>query len=298
MDKDSLNILISGANGFVGRHLYKLLSEKNNVFTIGRTSLEPNGSNFIKHDFESDNKIVLPNNIDVVIHLAAVTSTGKDVKKLYKTNIEGTHRLVTASIESNIKKFSFLSSAQVHGQTTFPGQPFTEESPYNPQDEYAKSKTEAEKIVREMCDISQVTDYIIIRPPLVYGKGVKGNYKLLENIAAKSPLLPFENLDQNRRSLIHVDKLAKFIDFSVFSNQTNNQSYLVADEIDLSTKDLIKKLKHETKGNGVFIQFPWKFIEKIALKLGKEKSIVSLTKSLKLDNSKQEVLYNFRLYDY
>jgi nucleoside-diphosphate-sugar epimerase len=243
-------ILITGATGFVGKALCLFLEQKKYKFT--RAIRTP--SSDLKEDF-----IVIPHidstvtwtkilkNYDVVIHLAALThavQNGKYASVSYETfksiNIDGTKHLAESAAKAGVKRFIYLSSIKVNGESTKPGHPFTEKDSARPQDFYGESKYKAEQELKKVCKASSM-DYVILRPPLIYGAGVKGNFLTLLKLCDTSYPLPFAAI-HNRRSFIYVENLIDIIERCISSSAVQNQVFLVKD-ITLSTPDLIQKIR-------------------------------------------------------
>ena len=183
--------------------------------------------------------------VDVVVHLAAsvprlnVKNTDPDAE-YYKSNVEATINLARQAVAAGVKRFLFVSTIKVNGESTAPGRSFFAEDIPNPQDPYAVSKWQAEQ---ELTQVAGDTDLevVIIRPPLVYGPGVKGNFQSLLRWVNTGLPLPLGDVN-NRRSLISLDNLVDFITVCIDHPAAANQTFLVSDGEDLSTTDLLKRL--------------------------------------------------------
>ena len=206
-----MNILVTGANGFIGQALVKnLLQTKHNVIACVRQSVKPTLDceyRFIdKLDSKTDWQDALKG-IDVVIHCAAIMPTRNnnlsDVDKAKEVNEAATMNLAQYAMQQGIKHFIFLSTMSVYGLTT--GH-ITASTPLNPNTPYGQSKAKAEDALRALSSENFVVT--IIRPPMVYGPNCKGNFKTLYKIANVAPIFPKVN---NKRSAIFIDSLSAFI---------------------------------------------------------------------------------------
>lgn len=262
-----MKVLITGINGFIGRWTAAHFARKqHNVLGImrypvsvdawhvyaeellGRNIPQENIDIFnIENIDEHTDWGNLCEGIDVVIHLAARVHITKEFEidpldKFRSINVRGTRKLAYAAAQAGVKRFIYLSSIKVLGENSdLKG--FTETSPPDPSDDYAKSKYEGELALQQVCkDFSM--EYVIIRPPLVYGPGVAANfYKLMQIINSGWPL-PFAGVN-NKRSFIAVENLIDFMHTVATHPQAANETFLISDGIDLSTKQLMHKLNRK-----------------------------------------------------
>ncbi len=284
------SILITGAYGFIGQCLSRQLVTKNYELTLASSRLlcdvgTKDNVNNICLNYDRNNSIEdsVFSGVDVVVHLAGVTQTSKGKNDLtYDFNVNGTLQVANAAERQGVKLFINLSTVQVHGNESHM-QDFTESSVLDPQNDYARSKLEGEIALVDVCKNSKM-QYIILRPPLVFGEGVKGNFlKLLSIIDANYPF-PFANLI-NLRSYIYVENLCHIIEGLIHRESCENQVYLVKDS-DLSTKELIFNLSHAFKKTPRLFYMPDKLLKIIAMSLNKKKDFARLCGNLVIDDSK------------
>jgi nucleoside-diphosphate-sugar epimerase len=184
-----------------------------------------------------------------------------------------------------IKRFIFLSSIKVNGESTYNGQPFTADDKPNPLDNYAISKYEAEIGLKE---ISKNTDMevVIIRPSLIYGVGVKANFEALIKFINKGFPLPFASIKNNKRSFVSLDNLNDLIIKCIDHPDAANQIFLVSDGSSLSTRKLVEKIAGAMNKKIKLINIPISLLYLVAKLLGKEDAIIRLTGSLEVDITK------------
>jgi nucleoside-diphosphate-sugar epimerase len=243
-------ILLTGANGFVGQHLgVYLLKQGYDVVAAVR---QPNTSiNFTPArlvavgdiDATTDWSTAL-NGVEVVIHLAArvhvMQEQAEDPLATFRqVNTLGTLRLAQQAAEHGVKRFVYLSSIKVNGESTS-ATPFSEQNIMTPEDPYARSKWEAEQQLLELAAQTGL-EVSIIRPPLVYGAGVGGNFQRLLSLVARGWPLPLASI-HNRRSLVGVQNLCSLLEVCVHHPAAANEVFLVSDGEDISTPELIRML--------------------------------------------------------
>ncbi|MDZ7664904.1 MAG: NAD-dependent epimerase/dehydratase family protein [Desulfotignum sp.] len=246
-----MNILVTGATGFVGKALFQaLLHQRHHLTCTFRKTLEDKGQ---QSEFNACRQVVVDNidgntrwsscltGIDQVVHLAGVAHvpdrTGKHGhRQFFSVNHEGTRNLAVQAARQGVKRFVFMSSILVNGSATTAG-PFCETSPANPQNAYATAKHEAEKSLQEIASETGM-EVVILRSPLVYGPGVKANFlKLLDLVYAGVPM-PFGAV-ANRRSFISLKNLVDAVCLCLCHEKAGNRTFVVSDNQDLSTPELI-----------------------------------------------------------
>jgi nucleoside-diphosphate-sugar epimerase len=287
-------ILITGATGFVGRALFKNLNSKKNflVHLSARTNQEKlfQGAktfNIAEIDFNTNWKDAL-DGVDCIVHCAArahmTEKKQTDSLNAYRRiNVDGTRNLAKQAATIGIKRFIFLSSIKVNGEETVASKSFKYNDISQPEDAYGISKWEAE---RALLEISKQTglEVVIIRPPLVYGEGVKGNFLRLLDIVYKQMPLPFAKIN-NLRSFIGLDNLIDLIICCIDHPKAAGKTFLVSDGEDLSTPDLIIKLSKFMDKSPRLFQVPQLIIQLISRLVGKSLEIKRLLGSLRVDNS-------------
>ncbi|MCL7945105.1 SDR family oxidoreductase [Marinobacter sp. ATCH36] len=296
-------ILITGATGFVGNRLVQCLSEEKLWPIVALTR------NFIPVPFASQtvtvpelsssalNSTLDLGKVDVIVHLAARVHVMNDdaVDPLWefrRTNVEGTCALAEQAARSGVKRFVFLSSIKVNGEFTKPGVPFTAKDALAPSDPYGQSKADAEEALFAIARKTRM-EIVIIRPPLVYGPGVKGNFNNMAKLVKKGFPLPLGAI-HNKRSLISLDNLVDLIITCIDHPAAANQVFLAADGEDLSTSDLLCRVAAAMGKPSRLIPFPAGLLQFGALLLGKRATAQRLLGSLQVDISKARNLLGWQ----
>lgn len=288
-------ILITGASGFVGRALCQALLKNGHLIkgTFHSNEISPAISgkmeciNVGDIDEHTDWNSAL-RNIDTVIHLASrvhkeAESYATSLSENKRINTEGTRRLATMAAKCNIRRFIFLSSIKVNGQITGRN-PFTEESLPAPQDSYALSKWEAERILKRIGSETGL-EVVVIRPPLVYGPGVKANFFRLMKFVEKGIPIPLGNIN-NKRSLIFLGNLVDAIVSCMNHPKAAGETLLVSDGKDVSTYELIKIIAAAMDKRSFILPCPPRLIKYIGRLTGCSEEISRLTDSLVVDSSR------------
>jgi nucleoside-diphosphate-sugar epimerase len=298
-------VLVTGANGFVGKSLSSLLKKQG--FQV-RAALREQSRATLPKDFpvrdqvtfdldsNENNYDLLLDDVDFVVHLAARVHIHKergDDRDVYrKTNIDGSRLLAQQAAQHGVRRFIFLSTAKVNGEYTItgklPGQgSFTESDPAKPQDAYSTSKFEAERAIHDICQSTQM-ESVILRPSLIYGPGVKANFlRLLETIARGYPL-PLASI-KNMRSIIFVENLCNAILTCMMHPSAANQTFLISD-CDISVPELIRKIAFTMERKSLLMPLPLSLLSTLAALTGKTGTVGRLTQSLVIDNSKIKIM--------
>ncbi|HAS6358845.1 TPA: NAD-dependent epimerase/dehydratase family protein [Vibrio vulnificus] len=239
-------VLVTGYTGFVGRHLLSTFENLQNINLLGR-SQPTKCSQFLKAsiDSSSDYSVVL-DKVSTVIHIAARVHVMNDesddpLEEFRAVNTAGTMNLARQAAEAGVKRFIFVSSIKVNGESTTGKQAFTAQDTPSPEDPYGVSKAEAEE---QLIALGKETDLeiVIIRPPLVYGEGVKANFASLMKLVSKGIPLPFGCITNNKRSLVSVDNLVDLIITCIDHPKAVNQVFLVSDDHYVSTSEMVKEM--------------------------------------------------------
>jgi UDP-glucose 4-epimerase len=235
-------------------------------------------------------------NIDCVIHCAArahvMRETEENVLETYRAvNVAGTQHLAEQAAALGVQRLIYLSSVKVNGEQTPLGQPFTAQDTPNPQDPYGISKTEAEIQLRHIAQTTGL-EVVIIRPPLVYGPGVKANFLSLMHWLDKGYPLPLGAI-HNRRSLVALPNLVDLITTCLTHPAAANQTFLVSDNEDLSTTDLIKRLAKALDKPARLLPIPMPLLQSAAQIIGKPDLAQRLCGSLQVDISKTQSLLDW-----
>ena len=284
-------VLVTGAAGFVGTPLCRRLGESG--FRVRRAvrTAEPGAAvdTVAVGDIgpDTDWRAALAD-VQCVIHLAARThvlhETATDPLAEYRrVNLLGTERLVRAASTSGVLRFVFLSSIKVNGEATGT-RPFTESDAPAPEDAYGVTKREAEEALARHAAASGL-DLVVLRPPLVYGAGVKGNFLRLMRLVARGVPLPLGSV-RNARSLIFVDNLADAIRAVIIDARAAGNTYLVSDGEDVSTPELVRLLANAMNSPARLLPCPIPMLAAAAALLGKRVEARRLIGSLQIDSSK------------
>lgn len=242
-----MKVVITGANGFVGSSLIKLLvSHNHEVIPVVRRQTGLNNEVIVSGFGSSTDWNPILRGCDVVVHLAArvhvMNENLSDPLSIFRSvNVDGTLTLARQASECGVRRFVFISSVKVNGEETTVGKPFTADDPVAPEDFYAISKAEAEAGLKKICHKSNM-ELVIIRPPLVYGRGVKGNFAHMMRMVSMRLPLPLGAANSNKRSLVGITNLTNFIETCLFHPSAAGHVFLVSDGDDVSTSDLIKKI--------------------------------------------------------
>lgn len=286
-------LLVTGGSGFIGKAVCENL--KKNNYTINITSRRDIATNLsgvkiynINEIDENTNWFQALNAVSCVIHCAAKTHVMNNIKQnslssFRKVNVEGTLNLAKQAVACGVKRFIFLSSIKVNGERTEKSSIFRYSDIPKPEDSYGVSKWEAEK---GLWKISKQTglEVVIIRAPLVYGPGVKGNLsRLIKLIQYRIPL-PF-SLIKNQRSLVGIDNLADLIIHCIDNHKTSGNTFLVSDEKDISTPDLVRQIASSMGLSVRLFPIPLSLLKFFGFLFGKTNEIDRLIGSLQIDNS-------------
>lgn len=233
--------------------------------------------------------------IDCIIHLAAHVhimreASGDPFTVFRKVNAGGTSLLVRMAADAGVKRFIFLSTVKVNGEITGDN-PFTEDHTPHPQDPYAISKWEAEQALHNISDATGL-EIVILRPPLVYGQGVKANFLRLLDMVNKNIPLPL-SLVNNKRSMIYIGNLVDAIIKCVEHPDAANQTFLVSDGLDVSTPDLIRMIACAMGKKARLFPCPVSLLKMMGKVAGKSAEIERLVNSLQIDSTKIRKILNW-----
>lgn len=292
------SVLITGASGFVGKAvcLY-FLNHGFRVIGCGqRKDIELQHDNFQYYAFdlrEWGHYTHLLEQVNYVIHLAALAHQPAHVPEniFFEINTKCTQILATLCGQHKINRFIYLSSIKVNGERTHE-LPFCEQDIPTPLDNYSRSKWLAEQQVQEICNNLNV-EWVIVRPPLIYGPDVKANFAHLIQLIDKKIPLPFKGFD-NKRSFIAIDNLCDFL-FSCLTNErANRQLFCISDDDDCSTNVLVEALQSVRLGSSKSFYVPPIFLRWACKLIGKQSMYCRLSESLQIDISKAKSLLNWQ----
>jgi nucleoside-diphosphate-sugar epimerase len=300
MDDPIVSILVTGANGFVGRALCAELFQQGHAVRAAVRS-----SNVRIDDYEqaivgsidsgTDWSVVLQG-VNVVIHLAARVHVMKDtaidaLAEFRRANVEGTLNLAQQAVGAGVQRFIFISSIKVNGEATLLGQLYTAEDQPSPVDPYSISKREAEDALRQLAGETGM-EVVIIRPPLIYGPGVKANFQSMMRWLDKGIPLPLGAI-HNQRSLVALDNLIDLIVTCIHHPAAANQIFIAGDGEDLSTTELLQNMSSALGKKAWLIPVPELILIWGARLLGKQAMAQRLCGSLQVDISKARDLLNW-----
>lgn len=283
-----MNLLVTGANGFIGSKLCeKLLNTGWHV----RGTVRPST---YRNNLPSDVDVVpieeigpltdwskVMSGVDTVVHLAAQVHVINEIAAR-SVNVAGTKRIARIASDSGVKRFVYLSTVKVNGEGK--AIPYTEKDKPEPMDSYAASKLEAEKVLHEIADETRM-DVVVLRPPLVYGPGVKANFLRLIRIIERGIPLPLAGIN-NRRSLIFSGNLVAAIVTCIKNSKASGQTYFVSDGEDVSTPELIRRINSALGRPARLFPFPPVMLKMAGIITGKSVAIDRLLGSLTVDCSK------------
>ncbi len=295
-----MNIFLTGANGFVGHAIARNISNQLSAhkLTMCLRKCNPDLSGLAKTvsigDFQevSDWRVHLASN-DVVIHTAARVHimneiSGDPLAEFRALNVDATLKLAAQAAEVGVKRFVFVSSIKVNGEQTVAGKAFSETDPPAPQDAYGQSKHEAEIGLLSLASATDM-EVVIIRPPLVYGHGVKANFAALMRAVQRGWPLPLGSV-HNQRSLVALDNLVDLIVTCLDHPAAANQTFLVSDGQDLSTAELVQGMAQAAGVPARLLPVPVWALQAGASLLGKGAAVQRLCGNLQVDISKARSL--------
>ena len=284
-------ILVTGANGFVGWPLcVELVRREWQVSAAVRSANQSLHESVIvgQIDEQTDWTEALRGR-DVVIHLAARVHVMHDVsadplEEFRRVNVAGTERLARAAAESGVKRLVYVSSIKVNGEATQGDKKFSEYDTPDPQDPYGISKWEAEQALHRVASETGL-EVVIVRPPLVYGAGVKGNFAQMLKVLGKGIPLPLASLE-NRRSLIYVGNLVDALIRCATHPDATGQTYLVSDGEDVSTSELLRQLAAAMKRPARLFYCPQMLLKLAGQLTGRAEQVDRLLGSLSVESGK------------
>lgn len=237
-------LMVTGGSGFLGSALLaRLLREEREVVAVGRSSVHlplqtVQVESFL--DVEPLNDVL--GAVDTIVHCAARAHVMNDdtqnpLAEYRKVNVEGTLNLARQAGDAGVRRFVFVSSIKVNGESTELGKPFTEDKAPAPEDAYGVSKQESELALTALARETNM-EVVIVRPPLVYGPGVKGNFATMIKLVESGIPLPLGAV-RNKRSMVALDNLVDLIVTCIDHPAAANEVFIAGDGQDLSTTELL-----------------------------------------------------------
>lgn len=277
-----MNLLISGANGFVGKSLSQtLVSNGHKVTQLQR-------DNFLPDAYGNDG-------YQCLIHLAGrahvIRETVTDIYTAYReVNLDYTVKVASLAHSLRIKRFIFLSSVKVNGE--YSNHPFNDQDVPSPLDAYGQTKLEAELFLKDFC-LRHDMELVIIRPPLIYGPDVKANFKALIHLCNQPIPLPFSCV-HNKRSMISLKNLNSFITLCCQHPEAANQTFLISDDHDVSINELIKTIRYALGRKPLLFPMPVSLLKAFFKVVGKDHLNDRLLNNLQVDSTKAKRILNWQ----
>lgn len=285
-------VLVTGASGLVGEAvIFRLLVDKRFCpIAAARGATRFHGlCDVAQFDLTHAKIQLVLDGVQVVIHAAArvhvMNETAENsLAEFRKVNVEGTLKLARCAAASGVKRFIFISSIKVNGENSVLGKPFEADDPPNPLDPYGVSKHEAEFALKKLGTETGM-EVVIIRPPLVYGPGVKANFLTMLSWLDRGIPMPLGAI-RNQRSLVAIANLVSLIVTCIDHPASANQAFLVSDGVDLSTTQLLRRLSKALGKPARLLPLPEWSVRLVASMLGKRAMVERLCGSLQVDISK------------
>lgn len=283
-----MTVLVTGASGFIGSKLIEHLSCDEVVGLSRQKPLNLKLHQFIAAEIDSDTDYSsVLSGVDVIIHLAARVHVMNDavsnpLEEYREVNTRGTVNLARQAASAGVKRFVFVSSIKVNGEGTSQGKPFTSADMHAPEDFYGQSKSEAEEQLLALA-VETGLEVVIIRPTLVYGPGVKANFASLMKLVSRGIPLPFGCINDNSRSLVSVTNLVDLIVTCIDHPNAVNQTFLVSDNHDVSTSEMIEQMAKALGKSKWQLPVPKWCFQLAGKALGKQDVIYRLLGSLQVD---------------
>jgi UDP-glucose 4-epimerase len=276
-----MHVLVTGASGFVGQMLCRQLVEHDHAYTvIQREAIDPQ---------------CYTEAYDCMIHLAGrahiMHDMATDIYQAYATvNIDYTLKVAKLAKQLRITRFVFVSSIKVNGEAST--EPFTETDEPAPLDTYGQTKLEAELLLKKFCNKHGI-ELVIIRPPLIYGHGVKANFRQLIKLCLLPIPLPFASV-KNKRSFISLENLTDFILLCCTHPRAANQTFLISDDEDMSLAELIKTIRSVAQQPLLLFSLPLCLLKALFKLSGQSGIAARLFGTLQVDISKAKTLLGWQ----
>jgi UDP-glucose 4-epimerase len=288
MKDGRLVVLLTGANGFVGRNLAPVLTANGMIVrqAIRKPSPHPNTVIIDAIGPQTDWSEALFE-VDAVVHLAARVHHPHEehATDIYRSiNTDGTLHLARCSAKAGVRQFIYLSTILVNGSSTDGRLPFREDDRLMPRGVYGMSKAAAEAGLEAMAKDSDMC-ITVVRPPLIYGAGALGNFRLLATAVDRGIPLPFGSI-HNRRAFLGVGNLASFIVHRLTHQQGKFDIFLVADDEELSTPEFVRRIAKVLGKKSHIVPLPLFALKTLFRISGRSEAAESVAGSLVVDMSK------------
>jgi nucleoside-diphosphate-sugar epimerase len=290
-----LRILVTGASGFVGRGVIERL-RSSGAYDVRGSVRRDDAERAAGVDYRvvesldaNTDWLAALEGCDAVIHTAARVHVMREraadpLAEFRRANVDGTLALARQAVVAGVRRFVFVSSIKVNGEATEPGRPFTADDAPAPLDAYGRSKLEAEQGLRAFLE-QAAREWVVVRPTLVYGPGVKGNFAAMLRLLRRGVPLPFAAVE-NRRSFTGLANLAALLERCATRTEAANQVFLAADGEDLSTPDLLRRLAAAMGTRARLVPVPPAALLAVAALAGRRDLAQRLLGNLQVDASK------------
>lgn len=296
-----MTTLVTGIGGFVGSALRERLLQdgvalRGTVRSAGSQLSDVDVVEVGEMTAQTDWSAALKG-VQQVVHLAARVHVMQDhsadpLAEFRRVNVEGSANLARQSAAAGVKRFVYLSSIKVNGELTQPGRPFSAADAPAPEDPYGISKLEAEQALRQIATQTGM-EVVIIRPPLVYGPGVRANFASMMRCLARGMPLPLAAVTHNRRSLVAIANLVDLIVTCLRHPAAANQTFLVSDGQDLSTAELLRRMGNALGKPARLVYVPTGWLKSGAVLMKKEGMYQRLCGSLQVDMQRTRQLLDW-----
>jgi len=290
-----MKCLVTGANGFIGRHLVRhLLDAGHEVRAVVSSEAAETATSERLENVRVVQSAVDPaiwqdvcRDMEVIFHLAGRAHRGSDssesVRSVYfRDNLEMTRALAEAALKTSVRRFVFVSSVGVYGTVSPSGKPFQEDSPAapHPGNVYAQSKLAAEEFL--LSADTRPLEPVIVRLPLVYGVGAKGNMAMLMRLAHSGLPLPLAGID-NRRSFINIPNCVDFLLAAACHPDAGRRVLLASDQEDVTTSGLIRAIARESGKSARLFSIPSGLLKMACSLLGQKERFEKLAGNFQVD---------------
>jgi nucleoside-diphosphate-sugar epimerase len=293
LGQHKIQILVTGANGFVGVPLCHALHKCGFIVRAAvriPTAIVENAELVIVGSIDDETSWAeAVRDVDVIVHLAARVHVMNEhvadpLEAFRKTNVSATEHLARTAAACGVKRLVYVSSIKVNGELTQIGQQFTEEDAPFPQDPYGISKWEAEQVLYRVAAETGL-EIVVVRPPLIYGPNAKGNFEQMLKVLARGIPLPLSRV-RNVRSLIYVDNLVDGLIACAIHPAAAGQTYLISDGDDVSTPNLLRQLGFAMNRSVHLLPCPLIMLRLGGRLLGMSAQIERLIGSLSINSTK------------
>ncbi|MZI95810.1 NAD-dependent epimerase/dehydratase family protein [Vibrio sp. CAIM 722] len=291
-----MKVLVTGITGFIGSAVANAMSREG--WTVIGQSHHTDDNQFpttkLSITSQTDWSTLLAG-VDLVVHCAAYSprkGQHTNFAKYNETNTKGTMTLAQQAASIGVKRFIFISSVKVNGETSPNHVPFNQESVASPEDDYGVSKLQAEQELLKLHHATSM-DVSIIRPPLVYGPGVSSNFTMMLKLVHKQAPLPFGALS-NQRSLVFIDNLVDLIITLCSHPSAAGQTFFVSDDHDVSTTELFRTIGIAMNRKARLLPVPSSLLVGCCQLVGRYNIINKLLRSLQVDIESTKTILGWR----